>query len=110
MLENTLDDNGISVVNGKTDVLPVDNSAVNGKSDASEGISKDLFDANFLQNFSFSPTLTLNNLTDNLNCYNKPKSLDEPLIPTEHILGYFKSLRSSNLCIMGISLQLLPLK
>lgn len=70
MLENTLDDNGISVVNGKTDVLPVDNSAVNGKSDASEGISKDLFDANFLQNFSFSPTLTLNNLTDNLDRLN----------------------------------------
>lgn len=45
----------------------------------------------FLQNFSFSPTLTLNNLTNSLHYYNKPLAIEEPLIPTDHLMVMFNA-------------------
>lgn len=55
---------------------------------------KELFDAKILQNFSFSPFLTLNTPTK---CFmgntNKLPSLvlDEPLIPIDHLIQMFNT-------------------
>lgn len=84
-----------TAINSNTEEIQREVTANDGKNAVSNGITKDLFDATFLQNFSFAPTITFNTLTDNLNCYNKPNPREDPLIPTEQILSYFNSLESS---------------
>lgn len=51
--------------------------------------AKYLFDENFLQHFSFSPSLTLNNMNNSFFGSNSKLfhfTVDEPLIPTEQLL------------------------
>lgn len=67
-----------------------DRSLMNLKKHA-DVAAKDLFDADFLQNFSFSPNLTMSKLSDSLNCYSKAKSPVDQLIPTDLMLGFFQS-------------------
>lgn len=54
-----------------------------------EGVTKDLFYANFSHNLSFSSNLTMNSLSDSLYCYSKPQSTTDQLIPTDLMLGLF---------------------
>lgn len=61
------------------------------ESETADLATKDLFDVNFMQNFSFSPTLSLNNHAKSSKYSNNVKTLEDSLIPTDQILDFFKT-------------------
>lgn len=59
-----------------------------------ENNPKKLFDWSFLQNFSFSPSLTINNLYNDSSwdiIRSSSSALVEPLIPVDHLIYMFNA-------------------
>lgn len=87
----------VSGLKAKEADIPASVSSGNGSrpllnfNDLHEVVSKDLFNAIFLQNFSFSPNLTMSKLSDDLNYYSNSKSPVDQFIPTDLMLGFFQS-------------------